>query len=412
VKKSIIVLTSVAVLAFILATFLWFIPSLKSDNKPTDAAKKGTSLEGESGKIAQRDPTGNPTTVTPTDGVTPTDSPTPVPSDSPTPVPSEEPTPSGEPSPTGAGDLTPTGGQTPTVTQAPTNAPTNTPTLQPTKEPTKAPDKPTRTPTKAPTQAPTKAPTPVPTKTPTPIPTPTKAPTKSPTPTPEPTKQPTKAPTLTPTPITDLADLRVNVHSDQYTNKYAAVSFQGTGEFYGFVSMVGRQPGDNAVYKMDKSVAVSNAKKMLKQLFNADGNTYSSMFFAGGGVSLGSQPFLYTGGKHTTFGSYVSGVKNLYKSQYIDSEILVVADTNCVYFEEAAIDDMVILVPVVRCRIIYDVRINNAGSLYGTSGLFKGLSNGAERYYQFVDVCPVCMTDGTAAFGSGIVALTEPRLFR
>lgn len=112
-KKSIIILTSVAVLAFILATFLWFIPSLKSDNKPTDAAKKGTSLEGESGKIAQRDPTGDPATATPTEGVTPTDSPTPVPSDSPTPVPSEEPTPSGEPSPTG--ELTPTGGQTPTV---------------------------------------------------------------------------------------------------------------------------------------------------------------------------------------------------------------------------------------------------------------------------------------------------------
>ena len=217
---------------------------------------------------------------------------------------------------------------------------------------------------------------------------------------------------MTPTPITDLADLRVNVHSDQYSNKYAAVSFQGTGEFYGFVSMVGRQPGDGAVYKMDKSVAVSNAKKMLKQLFNADGNTYSSMFFASGGVALGSQPFQYTGGKHTTFGNYVSSVKNLYKSQYIDSEILVIADTNCVYFEEAAIEDMVILVPVVRCRIIYDVRINNAGSLYGTTGLFKGLSNGSERYYQFVDVCPVCMTDGTGAFGSGIVALTEPRLFR
>lgn len=411
-KKSIITLTSIAVIVFVLATFIWFIPSLKSDNNPTEATKKGASIEGESGKIAQRDPSGNPVTATPTEEAVPSDSPTPVPNDSPTPVPSDSPTPSGEPSPTGVGELTPTGGQAPTQapTNVPTNAPTNSPTLSPTNVPTKAPNTPTNAPTKEPTKAAT--PTQAPTDTPSPKPTPTTAPTNTPSPTPEPTKEPTKVPTLTPTPVTDLADLRVNVHSDQYTNKYAAVSFQGTGEFYGFVSMIGRQPGDNAVYKMDKSVAVSNAKKMLKQLFNADGNTYSSMFFASGGVTLGSQPFQYTGGKHTTFGNYVSSVKNLYKSQYIDSEILVIADTNCVYFEEAAIEDMVILVPVVRCRIIYDVRINNAGSLYGTTGLFKGLSNGSERYYQFVDVCPVCMTDGTGAFGSGIVALTEPRLFR
>lgn len=208
-----------------------------------------------------------------------------------------------------------------------------------------------------------------------------------------------------------MSRLQVGVHSDQYTNKYNPVSFQGTGEYYGFAHITGRQPADGAIYKMDKSVAVSKAKEMLRQMFDADANMISSRFFSGGGVTLGSQPFFKTGGK-TTFGSYVSSVKSLYQSQYIDSEILVVADTNCVYYEKAAIADMEILVPVVRCRIIYDVRINNANSLYSTSGLFKGLSNGEERYYQFVDVCPVCMTDSSAAFGSGIVALTEPRLFR
>lgn len=212
--------------------------------------------------------------------------------------------------------------------------------------------------------------------------------------------------------MVDLWDLKVSIHSDQYSNKYNAVSFQGTGEFYGFANIVGRQPGEDAVYKMEKNNAVKKSKELLRQLFSADANTVSQYFFSSGGATLGSQPFMITGGTTKTFKDYVSGVKSLYQSQYIASDILVVADTNCVYYEEADIEGMTILVPVVRCRIIYDVRINNANGLYDKTGLFKNLSVGSERYYQFVDVCPVCLTDTTGAFGSGIVALTPPQLFR
>lgn len=212
--------------------------------------------------------------------------------------------------------------------------------------------------------------------------------------------------------MVDLQDLHVSVHSDQYSNKYNPISFQGTGEFYGFANITGRQPGDDVVYKMEKNNAVAKSKEMLRQLFSADANTVGQFFFSNGSATLGSQPFLQTGGKNTTFGNYVSAVKKLYQSQYIASDILIVADTNCVYYEEADVEGMTILVPVVRCRIIYDVRINNSSGLYEASGLFKGLSAGGERYYQFVDVCPICLTDSTGAFGSGIVALTPPMLFR
>lgn len=407
-KKSIYIITSIAVLAFVLVTFLWFLPSLKNEGEDIGKPKSGTTIEGDSGKIAQKDPTQGPSgyTATPTPPDAPTDTPTLVPSDTPTIAPTDGP--SDTPSPTGSVAET-------TPSQPPTLEPTK-PQEKPTTGPTSGPEKPTSKPTTAPDSPTPKQNTPTPPKpatntpTPSPIPKPTNTPV--PTVTDTPTPSPSPIPSLTPTPLPDLGSLQVGVHSSQYSSTYNPFSFQGTGEYYGFVNVAGRYPEDGAIYKMDKSVAVSKAKEMLMQMFYADGNDVGSKFFVGKGVTLGSQPFYITGGKKTTFGAYVSGVKGLYQSQYIASEIKVIADTNCVYFEKANIADMEILVPVVRCRIIYDVRINNAGSLYSTSGLFQGIGVGEDRYYQFVDVCPVCMTDSSGAFGSGIVALTAPKLFR
>lgn len=427
-KKTLYIFTAIVMIAFIAVTFMWFLPDIEKSGTASDGPKQGSVVKGNSGKAPVSTPTGD---ATPTEKVSVTPSgaePSPtemamLPSGEPTltmsvtepatPTPTEEPVSTGTPTPTLAPTDIPTGTPTQTPTNTPTAMPTKAPTPEPTKVPTKAPTftpepkKPTPTSTPVPTKAPTSTPTPEPTKAPTATPTPLPTSTPTPTLTPEPA-----TPTPTPVDKTPLSKLQVGVHSSQYSNTYSPVSFQGTGEYYGFASVVGKQPGDGAVYKMDKSVAVSKAKEMLKQFFDCDGNDYASKFYAGKSVTLGSQPFLATGGRKTTFGAYASSVKGLYQAQAFDVEILVVADTNCVYFEKAAIADMEILVPVVRCRIIYDIRVNNPGSLYSASGLFKGIGNGEERYWQFVDVCPICVTDTTTAFGSGIVALTEPRLFR